>query len=121
MFEYWYFHSKLWPRDWCSHAVGIMGVLELLRWRAPNPLILLLLLIQWNQQIPHTIESYLVFSYLLVHSMYLFSWFVNVKFFPMCIWPTAKDRQFVEVFSGVGEVSRAFRDAACLQSGVLVW
>lgn len=52
-----------------------MGVLELLRWRAPNPLILLLLLIQWNQQIPHTI-----------------------------------DRQFVEVFSGVGEVSRAFRD-----------
>ena len=62
VFEYWYFHSKLWPRDWCSHAVGIMGVLELLRWRAPNPLILLLLLIQWNQQIPHTIEAYLVFS-----------------------------------------------------------
>ena len=31
---------------------------------------------------------------------------------------SAKDRQFVEVLSGVGEVSRAFRDVARLESEI---
>ncbi|CAL1145385.1 unnamed protein product [Cladocopium goreaui] len=52
-----------------------MVVLELLKYRVPAVIILLTLLIQWNQQIPHGI-----------------------------------DRDFMEVFSGHGEISRAMRD-----------
>ncbi|CAL1138113.1 unnamed protein product [Cladocopium goreaui] len=53
-----------------------MVVFDALKWRAPPAMILFILLVQWNMQIPHR-----------------------------------QDRQFVEIFSGRGEVSRALRDA----------
>lgn len=101
-----------------------------LKWGAPSVLILLTLLVRWNQQIPHTIDPHLeeksmVFFLLEDRSFHIVSFFKVYSIVSQCFhrdWSppththtcmalgTSKERDFVEVFSGRGEISRALRD-----------
>ena len=108
----------------------IMVVYEMLRWHAPPVLILLALLVQWNTQIPHTNEPKLMFVMFLGRlKTYVFAKGNQTKsschrctYMTCLIFPThthvkkmaessiiAKDRDFVEVFSGQAEISKSLR------------
>ena len=116
-----------------------MVVYEMLRWHSPPALILLALLVSWNTQIPHTQEPKLTltklihmlsneenhkkgmvivfrrgmyaykFIYIYIYTYIMpFSCVIHGLLDPLL----AKDRDFVEVFAGHAEISKAMRAAS---------
>lgn len=87
-----------------------MVVQEMLEWDAPPCLILLVLLVRWCNLIPSSVDAR-----------------IAIKFYPSCPYiqsingsrgfavQSDEDRNFLEVFSGKGEVTKAFRDAPWMQ------
>lgn len=90
----------------------------MLKCHVPSVVILLTLLVQWNQSIPHRVDLLLKFiMFSCFHdTIWQYVWDCERPFFPpsrteKMLYPSnCKDRDFVEVFSGRGEVSRALRD-----------